>query len=387
MIINYLVIKKEYNMNIKINREILINNLLIVSKALSTNVIINRNLSGIKMEAKNKTLTLIANSGDIAIKQIVSDPSLIITKEDTILVPGKSIIEMIKKIDEPTVELYMSENQLLIKSNSLEYKLNLFKIEDFPEVEFFDSGNSFTLNSNTIKNISKEVGFSAAVTDKRPHFQGVHFLYDNMKLRTTATDSFRLSTKTLNIDFGSKKMEFIIPSKAIDELSRILDYHSDDVSMVVKTNVVIFKHHNTLFRTRLLEGQFPDILRIIPSAFTLEIPFNKEELIRAIDKVSITSSKDNNSKMNQLQFKLRLDKIVELTAINDTGSSKQEVNPCGEIDSKPFEMLLNLKYLLDAVKSLSGVEIKICIVDTRKPIVIKDITDLQIIHVILPLTI
>ncbi|MDR2867249.1 MAG: DNA polymerase III subunit beta [Acholeplasmatales bacterium] len=375
-------------MHFIINKEVLLNSLLIASKALpsNTNVVVNRSLVCIKIQAKNNTLTLIANSSEIAILTVVKDDSLLIKEENTIVAPGKSLIEMIRKIDDILVELLLLENQLLIKSHNLEYKLNLFNVEDYPEVEFLEVGNKIIFNASVIKNSSKEVGFSAATIDKRPLYQGINFKYNNGILVNSATDGFRLSTKNTPLNLAVASLDFTIPSKSIDELARLLDYYNEDIEVFVDRNSVLFKFQNTMFRTRLLEGVFPDIAKIIPTNFNFELYFLREDILRAIDRVSITSTKDNGSRLNQVDFKVRLDKVVELSAINEAGSSKQEVIPSREIVAKQIEMLLNLKYLSDALRSLAGQEIVVCFVDVRRPIVIKDVNNDDLLHIIIPLT-
>jgi len=371
-----------------IDKESLLNGLNIVSKALISTSIINRSLSGIKISASNSELVLITNSGDIAIKNTVKSDKLVIKEEGSVVLPGKVFIEMIRKIDFSNIEISLVDTKVNIKSGSLAYNLSTFDLEDYPSVDFLDFGNKISFSAKILKEITKEVVFAAATNDnKKPILQGVNFKYNNASqtLVNRSTDSFRLAMKTTKELVFENSFEFTLAAKTLDDLSRVLDYYEGDLELYVHNNKVLFKFENTLFQSRLLDGDYPETDRIIPKEFKLEIPFVKDDILRAIDEVSVTSSKDNNSKLNHISFKLRLDNVMEISANNETGTSRKELSPSGDFVFQPIEFKFNLKYLVDAIRSINSNEVKLCYFEQRKPIVIKSSTNDNLIHLIIPL--
>ena len=88
------------------------------------------------------------------------------------------------------------------------------------------------------------------------------------------------------------------------------------------------KMNKILFQTRLLEGTYPDTMRIIPTEFPVIIPFNKEELLQAVERVSLLSPRDRETNYNIIKMSLRPDSIVEISSTNnEIGDALEEVIP------------------------------------------------------------
>ena len=51
---------------------------------------------------------------------------------------------------------------------------------------------------------------------------------------------------------------------------------------------VLFKTGNVLFYSRLLEGNYPDTSRLIPTEYKTTILVNGKSLLQAIDRASLT---------------------------------------------------------------------------------------------------
>ena len=93
--------------------------------------------------------------------------------------------------------------------------------------------------------------------------------HEDDKLYCVATDSYRLSQKVLPLPADYEPFNIVIPNRSFDELNRTLDSVNEEVSMFINPNKVLFKFKNVLFQTRLLDGVYPDTLRIIPKEFPI----------------------------------------------------------------------------------------------------------------------
>ena len=97
-------------------------------------------LNGIKVEVYEDYLILTSSNSDIAIQTIVSDDSLEIKATGKMVVPGKYLIDITRKID-GFVEMTLVERKvLMIKSDRIEYKLHIMDIEDYPDIIFLKTG-------------------------------------------------------------------------------------------------------------------------------------------------------------------------------------------------------------------------------------------------------
>jgi len=371
-----------------IDRDILLNQLLIIQKGLPTKTPLPI-LYAIKFEVFEDHLILTSSNTDIAIQVFIDDHSLSVKQTGKIAIPGRYLIEIIRKVASKKVEFALIEDKIIvIKADRSEFKLRLMDIEDYPEVDFLDLDDPIVLDSQLIKTIIKETNFATANSEKRPILTGVNFKYQDNQLYCVATDSYRLSQKNVKLRTHSKIFDLVIPNKSLDELQKILDIHHDDVELYINPNKVLFKLNGVLFQTRLLEGSYPDTNRIIPTDFPVIIPFNKEELLAAVERVSLLSPRERDTNYNIIKMSLRPDHVVEISSTNnEIGDALEEVIPSSNVTGPVLKIAFSSRYLVESLKSFSSSEVTMHFAGEVKPFVIKGSLDPDLLHLILPVRI
>ncbi len=371
-----------------IDRDILLNHLLVVQKGLPSKTPLPI-LYAVKFEVHEDHMILTTSNTDVAIQVLVDDRSLTIVQTGRVAIPGRYLIEIMRKITSQRVEFALIEDKLIvIKADRSEFKLRLMDVEDYPEVDFLDLNDPIILDSQLFKTIIRETNFATANNEKRPILTGVNFNYRDNHLYCVATDSYRLAQKNVKIRTHSKEFDIVIPNKSLDELSRILDGYSEDVELYINPNKVLFKLNTILFQTRLLEGTYPDTQRIIPSEFPVLIPFNKEELLHAVERVSLLSPKDRETNYNIIKLSLRPDHVVEMSSTNhEIGDALEEIIPSSDVEGPVIKIAFSSRYLVDALRAFSSSEIVIQFAGEVKPFVIKGNLDQDLLHLILPVRI
>jgi len=371
-----------------IDRDVLLNHLLTVQKGLPSKTPLPI-LYAVKFEVNEDHVILTTSNTDVAIQVLIDDQSISIKETGKVAIPGRYLIEIMRKITSQRVEFALIEDRLIvIKADRSEFKLRLMDVEDYPEVDFLDLDNPITLDAQLFKNIIKETNFATAQSEKRPILTGVNFKYRDNHLYCVATDSYRLSQKNVKLRTHSKEFDIVIPNKSLDELSKILDTSNDDVELYINPNKVLFKMNNTLFQTRLLEGTYPDTMRIIPTEFPVSIPFNKEELLQAVERVSLLSPRDRETNYNIIKMTLREDHIVEMSSTNtEVGDALEEIIPSSDVIGPMIKIAFSSRYLVDALKAFSSNEVTIQFAGEVKPFVIKGNLDQDLLHLILPVRI
>ncbi|MFU8792548.1 MAG: DNA polymerase III subunit beta [Acholeplasmataceae bacterium] len=371
-----------------IDRDVLLNQLLIIQKGLPNKTPLPI-LYAIKFEVFEDHLLLTSSNTDIAIQVFIDDASLSIKQSGKIAIPGRYLIDIIRKVSSQKVEFALIEDKIIvIKADRSEFKLRLMDIEDYPEVDFLDLDDPIVLDSQLIKSIIKETNFATATSEKRPILTGVNFKYHDNSLYCVATDSYRLSQKNVKLRTHSKTFDLVIPNKSLDELQKILDTHHNDVELYINPNKVLFKLDNILFQTRLLEGNYPDTMRIIPTEFPVVIPFNKEELLAAVERVSLLSPRERDTNYNIIKVSLRPDHVVEISSTNnEIGDALEEVIPSSDVTGPVLKIAFSSRYLVESLKSFNSTEVFIHFAGEVKPFVIKGGSDPDLLHLILPVRI
>ena len=374
-------------MNFSINRDVLLENLNIIQRGLPVKTPLPA-LNGIKMELTNEDLYLTSSNNDLSINVVINDSSLKIEEPGNIVVHGNYFINIIRKINSSTINISVIEDRILvIKAERSEFKLNLYSLYDYPNIEFVSLENGIKLPSRTIKNIIKETSYAASASEKRPILTGVNLSLTNHKfLKAIATDSFRLSQKKIELkeelfdDFN-----IVIPCKSLDELSKSLDNYNEDVEIFFNSAKIVFKFKNILFQSRLLEGQYPDTSRLIPTNSPIRIRFNKDELMNAIDRVSLLATRDANSSFTVVRLIIKEQHVVEITSSSsEIGNATEEVIPVEPIDGPELKIAFSAKFILDALKSFISSEVELLFTGEIRPFIIKGELDEDLISLILP---
>ena len=375
-------------MNITIDREILLENLNVISRGLPAKSPMPI-LTGIKLEATDTDLYMTSSNTDISVEVLISDASLKIQSAGKTVVPGKFFIEIIRKINSKKINLYLIEDRVLvIKDDCGEYKLHIMDYMDYPNIDFVCLENPLELEASVLKSLIKETVFATAASEKKPILTGVNFKNIDGRLIATATDSFRLSQKVVTIE-EYNNFNITIPNKSLDELLKAIDSYDEKVILYFSSNKLLVKYKNVLFQTRLLDGNYPDTSRLIPSEFPIVIRFNKDELVDAVERVSLLSprdsAKDKEITYSIIKLSIKKDRIVEISTTNSSiGDAKEELIPTNIETTNPIVIGFSSRYLLEALRSFISTEVSLNLSGEIRPFVIRGDNDANLTQLILP---
>ena len=211
---------------------------------------------------------------------------------------------------------------------------------------------------------------------------GVCLEIENNKLQMTATDSYRLAKKTSFEVSEYPKTKIIIPSKSIEELSKILEDENEDIKMYFANNRALFEYKNISFVTRLIEGSFPDTSSIIPTESIIEITFNKNILLSTVDRASLFTTQNNGSIIKMITDN---EGVVQIASIStEIGKVVDEIIPIKIDKTCNFQIAFSAKYFLEAIKAFDGSEIVIKFTGELKPFLLTSPENDNFIQVILP---
>jgi len=376
-------------MNFSINRDLLLDNLLVMQRGLPLRTSLPI-LTTIKFDVKEDHIILTSSNTDIAIQVLIEDEDISIGKTGVLTIPGKFLIDIIRKSTSNRIEFTLIEDRIVVvKSDRSEFKLRLMDSSDYPDIDFLSNDREpLTIDSELLKTIIKETSYAASTSEKRPILTGVNLKYNDNNLLVVATNSYRLSQKEVKLRSKATDFDIVIPSKNLDELSKILDNNSTDILMYVSHNKVLFKIDNILFQSSLLEGTYPNTSRIIPTEFPVVIPFNKDELLLAVERVSLLSPKDRDTNYNIIKLRLNNDHSVELLSTNkEIGDANEVILPSGDVVGTIINIAFSSRHLLDALRSFNSNEVVINFAGEVRPFVLKSAQDDSLLHLILPVRI
>ncbi|MGC4378761.1 DNA polymerase III subunit beta [Fictibacillus sp. Mic-4] len=376
-------------MKFKINRNQLIQGVQDVMKAISSRTTIPI-LTGVKMTVDSSGMTLTGSDSDISIERFIpaeenDEINLEVQTPGSIILQARYFSEIVKKLPDETVEIEVGERfETQMRSGASEFSLIGLDPEEYPRLPQVEEQNVFSIQGDLLKMMIRQTVFAVSTSETRPILTGVNWSLEDGQLTCVATDSHRLAQRTVKIDSNATELSFrnvVIPGKSLNELSKIVEDSEELVQIVVTNNQILFKTKNTLFFSRLLDGNFPDTSKLLPGDSKTTLVLGTKELLQAIDRASLLAREGRNN-------------VVKLVTLNENeleiSSNSPEIGKVFEhvaitsMVGEELKISFNAKYMMEALKAMDCSEIKILFTGAMRPFLIEPQNGDSIKQLILP---
>lgn len=332
-------------------------------------------LSNVLVKTVDNRLSIAATNLDIAITHYIGSK---VSEEGAITVPARLMQDFVSSLPGGVIELKLEENKLHISADKYQSIINGISAEDYPVMPAIDKGSNWKIPAKKLKAGLQQVIMAASNDEARPVLTGVYMHTFEGKLFLVATDSYRLAEKAL-ID-TKEEINLLIPASALQDLLRILGDSEDEVVVTHDDQQVLFTIGDIELVTRLIEGNYPDYRKLIPSQFATSAKLARTDLTN-ITKVSSLFARESAGSvtinLNEKDLAVSIRSVASQLGEN-TSSAAAEVSGDGTIT-------LNSRYILDALHALSGDEVSLSFNGKLEPCVLKDPKAADYTHVIMPL--
>ncbi|SDC48487.1 DNA polymerase-3 subunit beta [Terribacillus halophilus] len=376
-------------MKFVIQRDRLLASIQDVVKAISSRTAIPI-LTGMKIEAKEDGITLTGSDSDISIESFIpkEEDGIVYVEQiepGSIVLQAKYFPEIVRKVPMNAVEIE-SDTQLnvTIRSGSAEFKLNGQDADEYPQLPKLHSEDSFELPADLLKNVIKETVFAVSTQETRPLLTGVNVRVQDDQLHFVATDSHRLASRQIPVSTNEAALGFqnvVIPGKSLTELNKILDENQDPVEIRITNNQILFRTKHLYFLSRLLEGNYPDTSRLIPTESKTSLRIDTKELLRSIDRASLLAKENRN---NVVKLITQDSGQLEISSNSpEVGRVVEEVT-VQEISGEELRISFSAKYMMDALKVIESEQVKIEFTGAMRPFLIRPTDDEDLMQLITP---
>ncbi len=369
-------------MNFSIDRKFFLDKLNIVSRAISVFSPLPA-LSGICIEVKNNQMILTGSDSNISIRTTIVPGeinNLVIKENGSIIIEAKYLLEIVRKMDCPSLNFELIDYSLVCISNEKgKFNLNGIQANEYPNIDFDCPQTHISLKSGQLKAIVNQTAFACSDKDTRPVLNGVNFKAHGTNLSCSGTDSYRLARKNIELS-ESNDFDITIPNKSLVEVVRSFADDETDVDLFIDRKKVQFVFDKTIFQTRLIDGIFPDIDRIIPSNCIATLIVDAKELSSVIDRTNFI----RNEKIHLIKLECSKDEVHIKTNSSEIGNSDEILTTC-QYDGDDIRLSCNGTYMLEAVKAINGTKAKLEFSGLMKPIKITNPDDDSIIMIVVPI--
>jgi len=306
-----------------------------------------------------------------------------ITEPGSICVNAKKVFDIVKELQDEDVKIRSTEQLWIhITCGSSEMRLPSVEVGLYPQTVLEDLPQSVTISVDDLKQCIDMTLFAAITNESRRNLMGVCLSStSDQQTRWLSTDGHRLAQILKSVDDlnFSEDQEVIVPRKALTEVRRAADLFGQTVVISFDERVMQFTGGRISFKTRLIEGKFPNCDPIIPKDNTMEIIVNRESFINSLRIVSSISSE----KLRPVKLLISQGVLKMESEKADYGEVVDEIEIGYEGD--PFQIGFNSRYLLDVLIVIESEDIKLECKNSMSPTIIKSTVDESFLSVIMPL--
>jgi DNA polymerase-3 subunit beta len=334
-------------------------------------------LEGMKFVAAGDTLTILASDLELSIQKTIKADIKI---EGEAVVSGRFIADFVKKLNDETVEINVNSNQMTIIYSDNKVVIQCLNVDEYPPINTLVDDAGFNIVGKELKSIIDNVIFCAATDDMRPIYKGCNIEASDGQIIAVALNGIRLGyNKRVKGVITSAPVKFISPSHSLNEVAKLIDTPDENVGVVVQKNSVQFNIGSTTVISRLIEGNYIDYRKIVPTEFSVDVSVDKKHIEEAIERAMLIL-RDEKSDIIRLEIK---ENSIEITSQSELGNIKETIT--ASVKGKELIIAFNAKYLLEILRNIDEEYIKMYFINSTTPCVIKPIEGEEYLYLILPM--
>ena len=289
--------------------------------------------------------------------------------------------EIVRKMPGSTVTFSISSgNTATISSSMCVFNILGSPTSDYPELPLVEGENTFQIGESTIKKMISQTNFAVSNNESRPIHTGALFETRGGELTIVALDGYRLALRREIMEVPkSPDLDFVVPGSALSELEKIAADGDGIITVTLGAKHIMFSIDNTILISRRLEGEFLNYKNSINQPCNYKIFVNKNELIAAVERVSLIISDNLKSPV----VCVIEEGLIKLSSTSSIGKANDECSYEGSCDK--IEIGFNDKYLLDALKAAPSEMLQLNLNSGYNPCIITPTDDnTNFLYMVLP---
>jgi DNA polymerase-3 subunit beta len=335
-----------------VNSSYLLKQLSNINGVITTNPVVPI-LENFLFEIEKNRLTVTASDLQTS---MITEVTVESKEKGNIAVPARILLDTLKNLPDQPVTFSVDEStySIEISSDNGRYKLAGENATDFPKVPSVSQDFSAVLSSEVFARAINNTIFATSNDELRPAMTGVYINLGEKNTSFVATDGHRLVRYRRSDVKSDNGNAIIIPRKALNLLKATLPTENTDVSIDFNMSNAFFRFANIRMICRLIDEKFPDYENVIPSANTIKMTINRQELLGSLKRISIYANKTTH----QVRMKITGSELMVSAEDLDFSNEANERLSC-EHEGGDIEIGFNARFLLEMLTNLDADQIRI----------------------------
>lgn len=274
--------------------------------------------------------------------------------EGEFIIDPKQLLMMLKNvdIDEIIITKEPEKNYIEIQSGWNVTSMPIGNIESYPSFPDINDTKQIEIGTEELKELIESTTFACSTDEARPIFTGIEL--DTAKAQIAASNTHMLAISNFKANHKSENSKtIIIPAKTLDKLIRTTIQDKTVKINFNDTNLYI-TFDNTTLVSRLINGTYPDVNRVIPKNSKVKCKIHKKAFEKMLNRIKVFTDNDNNIIKIEINNK---EKTLILSASSQKGSSKEAIkieDLITDNENENFKIAFNSNYITEITKRIKG---------------------------------
>ena len=163
--------------------------------------------------------------------------------------------------DYESVDIEEKNGSMIIGCGSISATFSCQYADEFAEHTVAEETGSCTVDWETFESKLNSVLYACSKEAGRAVLSGVRFFTENGALSLLATDAYRLAWQRLDCPDGFQ-IDCIVPREALSKLLALFD--AEQLTIRTGRTGIVFEADGISFTSRLIDGVYPDVKKMIP---------------------------------------------------------------------------------------------------------------------------
>ncbi|MBP5701972.1 MAG: DNA polymerase III subunit beta [Lachnospiraceae bacterium] len=330
-------------------------------------------------------ITLTVNNLDLGIETIIEGN---IESSGVVALDAKHFSDVIRKMPDSDSDIVIETDDNLTAFFRCEQSVQNMpgrSDDEFPYLPDLEKSDSIVISQLSLRELIRKTSFSIAdISEDTPGQQTMRGELMEIKdnnIRMCSLDGHRISMCNMELRESYPYKIVIVPGKSLKELAKIIGGGAeDDVEIFFNPNHISFEYDNTKVVSRIIEGNFFDVNKMLVGDYETKVKINKKKLNECLDRSTIYV-REGDKKPIILDIK---DDSISIKINSAIGSMNENV-PASK-SGKDMIIGFNPRFVIDALNVIDDEEIELDFVNSKAPCFIKK-EDMSYVYVVLPVTI
>ena len=307
-----------------------------------------------------------------------------VTDPGECILPAKLFGDIIRRLPEGPVTVVVDDSyKVSIRAGYASFTISAESAADYPELPDVNSGRSISIPQKELKDLISGTIFAVSENQSRPIHTGAKFEVEEKSISAIAVDGFRLARRTYRPEGGTgRNFSFVVPAAGLKEVEKILTDSDEAAAFTLGAKHILFEIGNATLVCRLLEGEFLDWRRVVPTNCPVRLCAHVADLSASIERVGLIVSEKYKSPVRCVFS----NQVLLLKTNTTIGAAEDRCAIAG--DGKELEIGFNVRYLADALRVVPAEEVILELTNGLSPIVLTPADDKQdFAYMVLPVRI